>query len=101
LITVEWGLAGAAVLRLREVIDRHDVLVATVRSDRATKLIRARLRRKQDRRGTFPIFGRGTGRDRFEFLNAFQAVDDAGAAAVILFVVDAIDQHVVVLAAAP
>jgi hypothetical protein len=62
--------------------------------------IRARLGGHQDRRRSLPIFGRRTGRDRLELLDAFQAVDDARSPAVILFVVDPVDEHVVVLATA-
>src|SRR5262249_44908277 len=100
LVTIERWLTRTTILWLREVIDGHDVLVSPVRSGRSMQHIRARLGGHQDRRCSLPIFSRCTGRDRLELLDAFQAVDDARSPAVILFVVDPVDEHVVVLATA-
>ena len=88
-------LAVAALL-----IGRDEILIAPVPEHRASDLIRARLRREKDGGQSFPVLGCSSRGQHLEFLDPFEAVCDHPAAAMILFVLDAVDEHVVVSAAA-
>src|SRR5262249_10107485 len=73
---------------------------ATVAERGAVQLVRPRLGREQDRREAPAVLGGGTRRQDFEFLDAFQAVREQRPTVVVLFVVEAIDEHVEVAPAA-
>ncbi len=97
---LEGRFADAAILRLREVVDRDHVLIAEVAERRSEQPVGARLGGHQDRRGAAAELGAGARLEHLELLDAFQAVRHAGAAAVVFLVVDAVDDHRHVLAAA-
>ncbi|PYR51718.1 MAG: hypothetical protein DMF89_04770 [Acidobacteria bacterium] len=89
--------AGPAILHLGEVVDRHEIVVTEVAEDRPAVLVRSGLGRQQDGDRAAPVFGGRAARHDLELLDPFQGVGQKGPAVVVFLVVQAVDEHVVVL----